>query len=131
MPSMGMDVSEKKACTTVDTVIHMSPSAPPRACRIAFCTIIIRLSEAIIINGDMPSFIILPVMRSSGFTKVRRILVFFSRRKVTTNTNVKNCEIIVAMAAPATFMLNTNMNSGSSAMFATAPIIVEVMAMPE
>ena len=128
---MGMDISEKNACTTVETVIHVSPSAPPRLWRIAFCTIIIRLSDAIIINGEMPSFIILPITRMSGFANVRRILVPLSLKNITTNRNERNCESIVASAAPATSILKTKMKRGSSAMLATAPITVVVMPIPE
>ena len=131
IPSIGIVISEKNACTTVETVIHISPSAPPRLCKIAFCTMIIRLSEAIIMNGEMPSFTILPIMRRSGFSKVSLILVPFSLKNTTTNTNDKNCEMMVAIAAPATSILNTKMNRGSSAMFATAPITVVIIPIPE
>ena len=104
MPRSGVDTSEKNACTTVATVIHMSPSAgPPMRWSTAFWIIMMSPSDAMIMNGETPSFAMLPIMRSSGLQRLKRILVLFSRRNVTTNMNVSSCEIMVAVAAPATF----------------------------
>ena len=131
MPIIGMVMSWKNACTTVETVIHKSPSNPPRACRIALDTMMMTLSVAMMRKGEMPSLTIFPINLKSHLPRAMRIFVFFHSRKVTTNAKDKNCERTVAKAAPATSMRKTKMNSGSSAMFAAAPITVVSIPMPE
>lgn len=58
-------------------------------------------------------------------------MVFFRSRNTKTNANDKNCERMVASAAPATPMPKVYINSGSSPTFASAPITVVHMPIPE
>lgn len=131
MPIIGMEMREKNACTTVETVIHISPSAPPYFCRTALETMMMTLSVAMMMKGESPSFTVFPITGKEGLANVSRTFVFFSRRKTMTNAKEKNCEMTVAVAAPAASKSKTKIKRGSSAMFAAAPIAVVAMPMPE
>ena len=52
---------------------------------------------------------------------------FFPKRKHSTYTQLQSWEITVARAAPTTPISSTNMNTGSSTMFTTAPSMTEIM----
>ena len=56
------------------------------------------------------------------FCGLMRRIVFLPRRNATTHTQDMPCEITVASAAPRTPIFSANINSGSSAIFTTAPI---------
>ena len=52
---------------------------------------------------------------------------FLLKRKRNTYTQLQSWEITVAAAAPTTPISSTNMNTGSSTMFTTAPSMTEIM----
>ena len=130
MPSMGMVMRERNACTTVATVTHMSPSAPPCFCKTALRTMIIMLSVAAMKKGESPILTIFIMVLPLYPPKERRTLVLGSSRKTITNSAESPWESTVAAAAPVTPMSNVKMKSGSKAMFATAPMQVVAMAVP-
>ena len=51
------------------------------------------------------------------------------QRKASTHAALKACDMMVAHAAPFTPISKTKMNSGSSRIFRTAPIMTESIAM--
>lgn len=96
--------SWKNACTTVETVIHRSASAPPYCFKSALERMMMALSVAMMRKGEIPSRRIFPIIGKLGLPMLSRIFVFFLRRKRKTKTKESTCERTVARAAPATFM---------------------------
>ena len=84
----------------------------------------IKLSVACIINGASPSAIdgrIISFDRRKCFLRIFKV-VFFPVKKNKIQIIDKDCEIIVARAAPATPILNPKIKIGSRIIFVIAPI---------
>ena len=95
-----------------------------------FNTMLMALSVACMMKGEIPSAIIFFRMEKSmaRFFLRMRMADFSERRNFTTHTALTAWEIIVARAAPCTFIFNTKMKMGSRMMLITAPISTESMA---
>ena len=83
-----------------------------------------RLSVDCITNGESPSAIHGNTIFASTcrFSRFKYQRVFFPVRNVITHTADTACEITVASAAPRTPRPSTKMNSGSRAVFKSAPM---------
>ena len=90
-------------------------------------------SVMVITNGEKPS----DRMENTRFKlklmslNLRRNAFFGENTKIAIHTNDIACDKIVASAAPFTPIPNAKINSGSSAMLATAPISTDNIAVTE
>ena len=84
----------------------------------------ITLSLACMTNTESPSAMHGGMSRRPGSRVLflNRSTVFSPRRNDSTHTQDTACEMTVATAAPLTPILRAKMNTGSSAMFKTAPM---------
>ena len=131
IPSIGIVIKERKACTTVATVIQKSPAALPVFCRTAFRTMIITLSVAMMRKGDTPSNRVFSMIFALYPPRESRTFVRLESRTQSTNIIDIACESMVASAAPFMPIPQVNMNIGSRITFATAPIEVVSIPSPE
>ena len=107
--------------------------SPPYICSPLLSTILIRLSVARMIKGEIPREQICPIIRKSDLIlqKDRRREDFFPIRKFTFQAALTAWESTVAIAAPFTPQPKTKINNGSRAILTTAPITIEIMAIRE
>ena len=111
----------------VNTVIIPTNKSPPNNCKVVLQATCTKKLVPCIIKFAVPNFIIDFVISHLILIccKCRRRLACLENKNFNTQQQEKNCEIIVAKAAPATPISITKIKIGSKIIFVIAPIIID------